>query len=73
MRRIYLLDEEVGISLSRMTIIHDFFFVLGEGPRGRSYERTTALRLVVQPCDEDEEKGDQFLFFHFPSNGAPVE
>jgi hypothetical protein len=27
----------------------------------------------VQPCDEDEEKGDQFLFFHFPSNGAPVE
>jgi hypothetical protein len=26
----------------------------------------------VQPCDEDEEKDDQF-FFVFPSNGAPVE
>jgi hypothetical protein len=27
----------------------------GEGPRSRSYERTTALRLFVQPYDEDEQ------------------
>jgi hypothetical protein len=33
-----------------------------EWPRSRSYGRTAALRLIVQPCDEDEEK-DQF--FHF--------
>ena len=47
-----------------------FFF--GEGPCSRSYGRTAALRLIVQPCDEDEEKDDQF-FFVVPSNGAPVE
>jgi hypothetical protein len=44
----------------------------GEGPRSRSYGRTAALRLIVQPCDEDEEKDDQF-FFIFTSNVAPVE
>jgi hypothetical protein len=43
-----------------------------EGPRGRCYGRNAALRLIVQPCDEDEEKYDQFFSF-FPSNGAPVE
>jgi hypothetical protein len=42
-----------------------FFF---EGPRSRSYGRTAALRLIVQPCDEDD-----FFFFVFQSNGAPVE
>ena len=35
---------------------HQFF--CGEGPRSRSYGRTAALRLIVQPCDEDEEKDD---------------
>ena len=38
-------------------------FFCGEGPRSRSYRRTAALRLIVQPCDEDEQK-DHF-FFHF--------
>jgi hypothetical protein len=46
------------------------FFI--EGPRSRCYGRTAPLRLIVQPCDEDEEKDDQF-FFIFPSNGALVE
>jgi hypothetical protein len=32
-------------------------------PRSRSYGRTAALRLIVQPCDEDEEKDDQFFLF----------
>jgi hypothetical protein len=41
------------------------FFVCGEGPRSRSYERTAALRLIVKPCDEDEEKGDKVFVFHF--------
>jgi hypothetical protein len=49
---------------------HAVFFFCGEGPRSRCYGRTAALRLIVQPCDEDEEKGDQIFF---PSNGAPVE
>jgi hypothetical protein len=35
----------------------------GEGPRSRSYGRTAALRLIVQPSDEDEEKDDQFCSF----------
>ena len=37
-----------------------------EGPRSRYYGRTAALRLIVQPCDD-------YFFFVFPSNGAPVE
>jgi hypothetical protein len=31
------------------------FFLHGEGPRSTSYGRTTALRLFVQPYDEDEQ------------------
>jgi hypothetical protein len=44
------------------------YFFCGEGPRSRCYGRTSALRLIVQPCDEDD-----YSFFLFPSNGAPVE
>jgi hypothetical protein len=29
-------------------------FLSGEGPRSRCYGRTAALRLIVQPCDEDD-------------------
>jgi hypothetical protein len=29
-------------------------FFCGEGPRSRWYGRTAALRLIVQPCDEDD-------------------
>jgi hypothetical protein len=37
------------------------YIYCGEGPRSRCYGRTAALRLIVQPCDED----DQFFsFFH---------
>jgi hypothetical protein len=44
--------------------LSSLFFLFGiEGPRSRSYGRTAALRLIVQPCDENEEKDDQF--FHF--------
>jgi hypothetical protein len=35
----------------------------GEGPRSRCYGRIAALSLIVQPCNKDEEKDDQF--FHF--------
>jgi hypothetical protein len=47
------------------------FFLHDEGPRSRCYERTTALRLFVQPYDEDED--EQFFLPSFTSNGAPVE
>jgi hypothetical protein len=40
------------------------FFVCGEGSRSRSYGHTAVLRFIVQPCDEDEEKDDQFLNFY---------
>jgi hypothetical protein len=46
------------------------FFLSGEGPHSRRYGRTAALRLLVQPCDEDD---DDNFFCPFPSNGAPVE
>ena len=29
-------------------------FFCGEGPRSRCYGRTAVLRLIVQPCDEDD-------------------
>jgi hypothetical protein len=38
------------------------FFFSGEGPRSRRYGRTAALRLIVQPYDEDEDD-DYFLSF----------
>ena len=64
------------LTFQRMTVPSSsgtlLFFFCGEGPRSRCYGRTAALRLIVQPCDEDEEKDDQISFI-FPSNGAPVE
>jgi hypothetical protein len=34
---------------------------IDEGPRSRRYGRTAALRLIGQPCDEDD--GDDYYFF----------
>ena len=31
-----------------------FVFFCGEGPRSSSYGRTSALKLIVQTCHEDE-------------------
>jgi hypothetical protein len=39
-----------------------FIFFSGEGPRSRRYGRTAAMRLIVQPYDEDED-GDYFSSF----------
>jgi hypothetical protein len=47
------------------------FFLSDEGPRSRRYGRTAAMRLIVQPYDEDED--DYYFFCPFPGNGAPVE
>jgi hypothetical protein len=38
-------------------------FLSGEGPRSRSYGRSAALRLIVQPYDEDEDDDHYFLSF----------
>jgi hypothetical protein len=38
------------------------FLLHGEGPRSRCYGRTAALRLFVQPYDEDE---DEQFFTNF--------
>jgi hypothetical protein len=37
------------------------FFLSGEGPRSRRYGRTAALRLLVQPCDEDDDDDDYYF------------
>jgi hypothetical protein len=44
---------------------------MAKGPAADATERTTALRLFVQPYDEDED--EQFFLPGFTSNGAPVE
>jgi hypothetical protein len=44
-------------------VVAQVFFLHGEETRSRSYRRTAALRLIVQPCDEDEQKDDKC--FHF--------
>jgi hypothetical protein len=38
------------------------FFSSGEGPHSRRYGRTAAMRLIVQPDDED---GDDDYFWSF--------
>jgi hypothetical protein len=43
---VYVGAEEVASSF--------FFWGGGEGPRSRCYGRTAAIRLIVQPCDEDD-------------------
>jgi hypothetical protein len=35
----------------------------GEGPRSRRYGRPVAMRLIVQPCDEDDDDDYYFLSF----------
>jgi hypothetical protein len=40
-----------------------YFFLRGEGPRSRCYGRTTALRLFVQPYDEDEDEQSFTKFY----------
>jgi hypothetical protein len=37
-------------------------FLCVERPPSRRYGRTAALRLIVQLCDEEEEKDDNFFF-----------
>jgi hypothetical protein len=37
--------------------------VSAEGPRSRRYGRTAAMRLIVQPYDEDEDDDYYFLSF----------
>jgi hypothetical protein len=44
-------------------------FFCGEGPRSRCYGRTAALRLIVQPCAEDEEKD---FFFQWSTGGMKL-
>jgi hypothetical protein len=50
--------EKRGPFLSEYLI----FFLSGEGSHSRRYGRTPALRLIVHPCDEDEDD-DYFLSF----------
>jgi hypothetical protein len=38
-------------------------FFSGEGPRSRRYGRNAAMRLIVQPYDEDDDDDYYFLSF----------
>jgi hypothetical protein len=57
-----------NLELGQDRFFTHLFFLFVEGPRSRCYGRTAALKLIVQPYEEDDEV---FLLFHF--NGAPVE
>ena len=41
------------LKVKRLYIVSLFFG--SEGPRSRCYERSAALRLIVQPCDKDDD------------------
>jgi hypothetical protein len=43
--------------------LHYKFFLSCEGPRSRRYGRIAALRLLVQPCDVDDDDDYYFLSF----------
>jgi hypothetical protein len=55
-------DAGSVVLLACFLIFEPFFFFSGEGPRSRRYGRTAAMRLIVQPYDEDEDD-DYFLSF----------
>jgi hypothetical protein len=55
------LNNFATVSFSRRNVPMDLVLFCGEGPRSSNYRRTAALRLIVQPRDEDEEKDDRFL------------
>jgi hypothetical protein len=38
----------------RLKPVRSAILFVDEGPRSRCYGRTAALRLIVQPCDEDD-------------------
>jgi hypothetical protein len=46
-------------------ITWSLLLVSGEGPRSRRYGRTAALRLLVQPCDEDDDDDDYYYLLSF--------
>jgi hypothetical protein len=52
---------EISRNIENRSAVHKsrapvFFLLHGEGPRSRCYGRTIALRLFVQPYDEDEDE-----------------
>jgi hypothetical protein len=55
-----LLSAKNAFTTTKVTD-HRIYFFFGEGPRSRRYGRTAALRLILQPCDEDDD--DYFLSF----------
>jgi hypothetical protein len=59
-RTIYFLCNFICCGWGLCLILFSSFS--GEGPRSRRYGRTAAMRLIVQPYDEDEED-DYFLSF----------
>jgi hypothetical protein len=56
------LDRTLWRNRKRLRTCCKTDYRMNEWPRSRSYVSTTALRLLVQPCNEDEEKDDQFFF-----------
>jgi hypothetical protein len=62
-KKYVVLEKFVMRSMYNDNYHKSFFFLSGEGPRSRRYGRTAALRLLVQPYDEDDDDDYYFLSF----------
>jgi hypothetical protein len=56
----YVVQDYCTSSILRGMFCFSLLFLVVKGPRSRSYGRTAAMRLIVQPYDEDD---DYFLSF----------
>jgi hypothetical protein len=61
-RCIYMKQYRETVKKNPVTFSEPGGGVSGEGPRSRRYGRTAAMRLIVQPYDEDVDD-DYFLSF----------
>jgi hypothetical protein len=55
------------MQLSLLHFVHWYFFLWRRAPQ-QKLGRTAALRLIVQPCDEDDEKDVRYFI-----QGVPEE
>jgi hypothetical protein len=57
---------KIPLTIQKQKVIEFHFklqiFFCGEGPYSRRYGRAAALRLILQPCDENDDD-DYFLSF----------
>jgi hypothetical protein len=66
----FIIFLRTGRNIGRYVPLDVGLFLCDERPCSRRYGHTVALRLLLQPCDEDD---DYYYFCPFASDRAPVE